>query len=583
MQKSASPRWLIATLALALLILLAGGAWFYTSQEQQLRQKAEDDLLAIAELKASQIAAWRGERLANAAILTESPFFTAGVSDWLANPQGAIQADILRRFRSMQVNYAYYDVLLADTTGRVLLSLNNGPGLLYEDTMRALAAAFERRQPVMSNLHIGPGDLPPHLDLLSPLFAGSGPDAEPFGAVILRVDASQFLYPLLQTWPTQSASAETLIVRQDGDSVLFLNELRLRAGSAMTLRIPLTQTNVPAVMAVLGQRGIVQGVDYRGIEVLAVISAIPDSPWFMITKIDRAEILADWRFRSMLILGLIVGMVIVVATAGGVVWQRMQKVQYQAFFQAEKARHESEERYRQLFENMLEGCQIIGFDWRYLYLNDAAARHGRQPKEALLGHTMMECYPGIDTTPMFAVLQRGMEERTAHTIENEFVYADGTSGWFDLRIQPVPEGIFVLSLDVSERVHAAQKTAELAAIVQSSEDAILGKTLDGIITSWNAGAERMYGYTASEAIGQPVAMLIPPEYRDEPAAILEKINHGEHVTNQESVRQRKDGRRLNVSLSVSPIRDADGRIVAASAIARDITEHKQAEAFAEDR
>jgi PAS domain S-box-containing protein len=110
--------------------------------------------------------------------------------------------------------------------------------------------------------------------------------------------------------------------------------------------------------------------------------------------------------------------------------------------------------FRRALDHLLEGCQIIGYDWRYLYVNETAARHGQRAKHELIGCTMMECYPGIDQTAMFALLQRCMQERTFERMENEFVYADGTRAWFELTIQPIPEGIFILSLDVTERKQA---------------------------------------------------------------------------------------------------------------------------------
>jgi PAS domain S-box-containing protein len=127
---------------------------------------------------------------------------------------------------------------------------------------------------------------------------------------------------------------------------------------------------------------------------------------------------------------------------------------------AEEALRESEERFRSTLDGMLEGCQIIGFDWRYLYVNDATARHGRRTKEELLGHTMKEIYPGIEDTEVFAHLQRCMEERVPHQMENEFTYPDGERAWFKLSVQPVTEGIFVLSLDITERKRAEEALRE---------------------------------------------------------------------------------------------------------------------------
>src|SRR5262249_57576276 len=117
--------------------------------------------------------------------------------------------------------------------------------------------------------------------------------------------------------------------------------------------------------------------------------------------------------------------------------------------------------------------------------------------------------------------------------------------------------------------------AYLAAIVESSDDAILSKDLDGIIQSCNAAGERMFGYASGELIGQPVRVLIPPERQSEEDLILARIRRGERVDHFETVRMRKDGRPLDISLTVSPVRDATGRIIGASKIARDITEQKR--------
>jgi PAS domain S-box-containing protein len=133
----------------------------------------------------------------------------------------------------------------------------------------------------------------------------------------------------------------------------------------------------------------------------------------------------------------------------------------------------------------------------------------------------------------------------------------------------------------------ARKTAErdarqLAAIVESSDDAIVSKSLDGVIQTWNAGAERLFGYTQEEAIGRPITMLIPEDRQDEEPGILDRIRHGERVHHYETVRRRKNGDLVDISLTVSPIRDGAGRIVGASKIARDITERKLAEAKLQD-
>ncbi|MDQ3286594.1 MAG: PAS domain S-box protein, partial [Actinomycetota bacterium] len=131
--------------------------------------------------------------------------------------------------------------------------------------------------------------------------------------------------------------------------------------------------------------------------------------------------------------------------------------------------------------------------------------------------------------------------------------------------------------DITERKQAEEVRARLAAIVQSSEDAIIAKTLDGIITDWNRGAQKIYGYSAQEVLGKPINILVPPDRPNEIPMILERLRRGEAISHYETVRLAKDGRRLDISLTISPIRDSAGKIIGASTIARNITERKRAE------
>src|SRR5205823_12069886 len=131
--------------------------------------------------------------------------------------------------------------------------------------------------------------------------------------------------------------------------------------------------------------------------------------------------------------------------------------------------------------------------------------------------------------------------------------------------------------DISDRKRSEEASRQLAAIVESSDDAIISKDLNGFITSWNKGAERIFGYTADEVMGKPVSILAAPDHRYEMPEILSKIKQGQSVEHYETRRCRKDGEIIDVALTVSPVRDASGRITGASKIARDITERKRAE------
>lgn len=164
---------------------------------------------------------------------------------------------------------------------------------------------------------------------------------------------------------------------------------------------------------------------------------------------------------------------------------------------------------------------------------------------------------------------------------------DGTHFPAEISLSPIEtdDGMFVCTTirDITDRKRAEASRLHFAAIVESSEDAIISKTLDGIVLTWNAAAERLYGYAPHEIVGQPVTLLIPAGRDDEEPAILERIRRGDRIEHYETVRQRKDGTLIDVSLTISPIKDANGRIISVSKIARDITDRKRVEAALQER
>jgi PAS domain S-box-containing protein len=183
-------------------------------------------------------------------------------------------------------------------------------------------------------------------------------------------------------------------------------------------------------------------------------------------------------------------------------------------------------------------------------------------------------------TPVALALDTGA---SVHDEEVIIARPDGSQVTVSVHIDPIRDkdgtivGVVNFFHDITERKQAERTASSLAAIVDSSDDAIISKNLDGTITTWNSGAARIFGYTAEEAIGRQITMLIPPDRLDEEATILDRLKRGERVDHFETVRLRKDGIALDISLTISPVRDRNGRIVGASKVARDITERKRAQ------
>jgi PAS domain S-box-containing protein len=251
----------------------------------------------------------------------------------------------------------------------------------------------------------------------------------------------------------------------------------------------------------------------------------------------------------------------------------------------EQALRESDELYRSTFELAAVGVAHVGLDGRFLRVNKKFAQIlGYSPSE-LTGLKYQDVtHPAELASEKAAVDAMLAGESEKSSSERRYIRYNGSTVLVKRTLSPIRDAhrklkhfIFVIE-DITERKEADLARVRLAAIVESSDDAIISKDLNGVITSWNAGAQRIFGYTAEEAVGRPVTLLIPAELQDEEKEILRRLRAGQRIDHFETVRVSKSGRKLNISLSVSPIRDTQGTIIGASKIARDITERKQAEA-----
>lgn len=253
---------------------------------------------------------------------------------------------------------------------------------------------------------------------------------------------------------------------------------------------------------------------------------------------------------------------------------------------AEEALRESERQFREMIDALPVAIYTTDAEGRLTHYNRAAVEFSGRTPELGTDHWCVSWklyHPDgrpmrHDECPMAIALKEGRAVRGAEAIAER---PDGKRIWFAPYPTPLHDangkiagGINML-LDITERKRTEQKGAWLQAIVDSSDDAIISKDLNGVIASWNKSAERMFGYAAQEVIGQPITILFPPDRLGEEPRILDRVKRGERVDHYETVRVRKDGSQLNISLTISPVKDVAGNIVGVSKIARDITERKR--------
>ncbi len=255
----------------------------------------------------------------------------------------------------------------------------------------------------------------------------------------------------------------------------------------------------------------------------------------------------------------------------------------------EQALQESEQVYRSTFELAAVGVAHVSADGRWLRSNRKLCEIVGFTEAELTQLTFQQVTHPDDLAADMAETNKILAgELDTFTMEKRYIRKDKSIVWVNLTVSAVRDAnrrfkhFITVVEEITTRREAEEARARLAAIVQSSEDAIVSKDLNGIITTWNIGAQHIFGYTSEEVVGKSITIIIPPELREQETRILARLRAGERIEHFETIRMTKLGERINVSLTISPMRDSRGRIIGASKIARDITERKKVEVALRD-
>ena len=331
-----------AVLALALFA-------FFQAQLSQIRNLTREDLSSISALKAGQVAAWRAERLGDGGVLADDPDLIAAVRQWRLDNSERIERSLLRRLRTAKSRYGYHDGLLVDSNGRIQMSLSGIRGTLDTREVETLARARHSHQPLLTDLQVTASYRFPHLAVIVPLGERTG------GAILLIEDAHRKLFPLLLYRPLARASAESCLVRRESGRMTYLSPLRFPPGPGLTVQDAFPAGRAPDAWPVRDGAAWIDAPDYREVPVIGVQHAVADSPWYVVTKIDRAEALGPTRDRAVLVIVAVSTVVGGLMLAGVILWRKRTTMTWQA----EKARHLSEERYARVVSAIDAGV----WDW----------------------------------------------------------------------------------------------------------------------------------------------------------------------------------------------------------------------------
>lgn len=442
------------------IIIGSTGFLFMKTQIKDAKSKIYQELSIISDLKSRQISDWYYERKDDADIIKDSLALQTQISRFL-NTQEADQKpdqeygqkydqdkqDLLKWMETIEKSSDYSQVILYDAKGVARLwTLKPDMEILGSDDIKAFWEALHEKKIIVNSLHRHNltnqnGHPPIYMSILIPAGIFSDTDKSAQGVLMLHIDPYRHLYPLIQTWPTDSRTAETLLVKREGNEVVFLNELRHMKNTALKLRLPM-RPDLPAAMAINGQKGVVEGIDYRNMHVLSALSDIPGTGWHIVSKIDvndiyGAIIVKTWtEIVIVMVLILLTGMFFFL-------FENQRKTKFyrdtlekqQENQKIKDALLESEKHFRNIFDQAAVGICYSDLDGRFLKVNQRFYEITGYSESELLNLNFKEITHPDDLDDDISKVNELLDGTSqTYSIEKRYLRKDETIVWVNLTV-----------------------------------------------------------------------------------------------------------------------------------------------------
>jgi len=474
--------WIFVLLAIAIVVT---GYLYYHNYEQRFRREIESKFSAIVELKVNELERWRKDHLEHGDIISRIETLSSLVRRAFvdgADPEA--RRHLQGWFAAYSNSFQYDQIRLLDGNGTTLMSLPIDRPPVSDAIRKHIAEVVHSKQVTMVDFYQNDHDKRIYLNMLIPIRSDQD-KSRVIGIIALRIDPEKHLYPLIRFWPIPNRSAETLLVRREGDEALFLNDHKFKKNSALKMRVSLNDVKKPAVQAVLGKEGFVHGKDYRGETVVAYLHTVPGTPWFLVARMDTEEVYAPLKERLWWMVVAVTLLLFSAAAGLGLLW-RQQRVQfYRSQYRVERERA------------WLQGViarslnEIYVFDpqsLRFTFINNGALLNIGYSIEEMKNLTACDILPEYTEESLRTSMQPlldGMQERlvyeTKHRRKNGSAY---------------PVEIYLQLVD----------TADGSVFLAIVNDITVRKLADNEIRQKNAELER-FTYTVSHDLKSPLITI----------------------------------------------------------------------------
>jgi PAS domain S-box-containing protein len=567
--------WLAAGFLAVSAIISVIGAGAYVSLAGIIEAREIDRLEAVADLKDQQIENWLQERIGDAKVIVNDPFLIAAIGRLFSGTLDAASRRLLvQRLDVFREIYGYASIELFDAAG--LRRFSSGEAR-HDNLAAAHSEAMKQAlaRPLIQLIDFHRGEVADQagifFSLATALRSDGNPPGQAMGVLLLNIDPNSFLFPTIQSWPGSNKTGEALLVRREGEEVVFINHLRHHQAQPLTLRLP-ARLDLPATKALNGATGWVNGKDYRGVPVTAALRQIAATPWSLVVKVDDEEIFHDVRLLAGATIGAVLFVIVGTAIFVVLLWRQQRLADVLAMTEKDSV-------FRSVIDNAADAVCIAAPDGHYTYANKEATKLLGYSQAELLVMRVGDITPAADRAhalSRFADLKQRGHMRSESVLEHK----DGQLIPVDINSVALPDQkLFVSFRNMSERKALEQRIHEerdfVAAVLQATASVIVVLDRRGRIVRFNHAAEEITGFTMDELRDRSIwDHLIPVERRADVRRVFDNLMHDRLIGFYENDWICKDGARRLFAWRNTVLHDAAGEVSHVVALGDDITERR---------
>jgi len=570
--------------ALSLIIVISGYLLF-KNEARKIRQQKEQTLNAVASLKVAQIEKWYKDELEDASIISSNAYLHLLVDNFINSKTYTNQKALLNFLHQIKEEHDFADIIITDLERAIISSTNDQIFTLEPREIEDLQVAILQRKSVSTDLFKIANSGQTNLSFISTI---RNIDKAPKFAIIYRWNPEVFLFPLVKYWPIKSQTSESYIFKVENDSIIYLNTLRHKQNTPLEFKLPTTNRDLPATIALSGFSGVTSGVDYRGQQVFAYVSDIKGTPWYLVSKIDKSELLSELPKLALFIASLALLSILFALLSTILIHNQRKKTIYQELYAKEKELRQHQEKFKVIMDSVGEGVIMVDLNGRIQYLNSRAEELTEWKSRDARGRDFHSIYNvrseetgEVENNIMEKVINQGIVKELAnHTIlitksGKEIPVMDTGAPVLDSDGTLI--GIAIAFQDETERrvqrrllIESEEKYKSL---VETSQDAIFVNHNNRIVFINQAGIKLLGASSSSEIIGKSPFDFFHPDYHELIKERVSKISSGEKVPILEEKIINLNGDTIDVEVIAVPFKFNGDNAIQASL--RDISEKKK--------